>query len=206
MWGLPGGGSGGYRGEKSWGKETWLGVVNTQYGAHMMLCNYALETCIILLTSVTPINWIKRKKQNKNIEGSDYIFLQRMYTNGQRAHEKIVNIINLREMQISIRRITSHPPLWVWLKRQIITGVRNVEPSYHTGWNIVWYGNFGEQSTVPQRLICGYLWSSNCTPRYIPQRNENSCSPTSSWMVLIRALYRIAKFTNNRNIHEVMNG
>ena len=42
-------------------KETGLGVVNKQYNIQKMCQDCTLETCIILLTNVTPVNSIKKE-------------------------------------------------------------------------------------------------------------------------------------------------
>ena len=63
--------SGGWReveegvGDKWWWKETWLGVVSTQYGVQVMCCrtvHLEPESYIILFTNVIPINSMKVEK------------------------------------------------------------------------------------------------------------------------------------------------
>ena len=55
-----GGGGGGRVKGTGWWKETGLGQESTQYSVQMMCCTP--ETYVILLTNVTPVNSIKKKR------------------------------------------------------------------------------------------------------------------------------------------------
>ena len=79
-------------------------------------------------------------------------FLQRRHTDGQQAHEKMLNITNLiREMQIKITiryHLTLVRMAIILKSKQIINageGAQKGEPSYTVGENVNWYSHYEGQ-------------------------------------------------------------
>lgn len=53
---LGGGSAGRWRVDGWWGREAWLEVEGMRCSVQMVRC--ALETCPVVLTTVTPVNWV----------------------------------------------------------------------------------------------------------------------------------------------------
>ena len=74
-------------------------------------------------------------------------FLQKRHTDGQQAHEKMLNTANYQ--RDSNQNYTSHWSEWPSLKSLHITnagdGVKKREPSYTVGENANWCSYYGEQ-------------------------------------------------------------
>ena len=126
------------------------------------------------------------------------VFLQRRYTDGQQAHEKILNITDYqRNANQNYYDTKSHLSEWPSLINSQITnageGMWKKEPSYTVGGNVNWYNRYG-------KTVWRYLRKVNIELTYDPTIPLLGINPDKTFIekytctcMFIAALFTAAK-------------
>ena len=140
--------------------------------------------------------------------GSEWAFFQRRYTDGQQAHEKMLNITNHQEnANQNHNDISLHTCQNAYYQKQQITSVgKDVEkrkPLCTFCGNVKWYSHYGKQygifSKIKNRTP---IQPNNSTPVYLSEENKNIYSKRYLHPYFMAVLFIIAKIWNQPKLNE----